>query len=107
MTGKVVGGISGVDIILGKLFIGLRHIPKSLIESVELVTEENKKRISSAIGWGTAGGLLFGPLGGVAGLVFGGRTKEVCYALYLTNGRNYLITSDVQTFQRIKAMSFK
>ncbi len=50
MTGKVVGGISGVDIILGKLFIGLRHIPKSLIESVELVTEENKKRISSAIG---------------------------------------------------------
>ncbi|MBM3702834.1 MAG: hypothetical protein FJW63_07615 [Actinobacteria bacterium] len=107
MPGKVVGGISGVDIIGGQLFIGLRHIKKSLIAGAELVTEENKKRVLSAIRWGAAGGLLLGPLGGVAGLVFGGRTKEVCFALYLTDGRNYLITSDPQTFQAIKAMSFK
>ena len=107
MSGKVVGGISAVDIILGKLFIGLKPISKSLIESVELVTADNKKRVLSSIGWGTAGGLFFGPIGGVAGLVFGGRTKEVCFALYLTDGRRYLITSDPQTFQRIKAMSFK
>lgn len=110
MPGKVIGGSArngtSVDVIFSTIIIGWKKIKKDLIENVELVTEENKKRVSSALGWGTVGGVFFGPLGGVAGFVFGGRTKEVCFALYLKDGRKYLITSDPSTFQRIKALSF-
>ena len=109
MSGKVIGGNVGkslmVDTFLNKVIIGFKSIHKSLIDRVELVTEENKKSIASALGWGTAGALLAGALGAVAGLVFGGRKKEVCYVLYLIDGRNYLIQSDIDTFQRIKALS--
>jgi hypothetical protein len=109
LSGRIVGGSAAagpVRVIFGALIIGLERIGKELIENVELVTEENKKRISSALGWGTAGTLFLGPIGGIAGLVFGGRTKEICFALYLKDGRKYLITSDPKTFQSIKAMSF-
>lgn len=108
MPGKVIGGSArrgtAVGISFGKLIIGFRSINRSLIENVELLTEENKKRILSALGWGAAG-LLIHPVGAVAGLVFGGRTKEVSYVIYLTDGRNYLVKSDVGTFQRVKALS--
>ena len=109
MSGKVIGGNTGrslmVDTFFNKVLIGFRSIHKSLIDRVELVTEKNKKNIASALGWGTAGALLAGPFGALAGLVFGGRTKEVFYVLYLIDGRNYLIQSDIDTFQRIKALS--
>ena len=110
MPGRIIGGSAeegaSVDAMFGVLMIGWEKINKNLIENVELLTEENKKRVLSALGWGAVGGVLLGPLGGIAGLVFGGRTKEVCFALYLNDGRKYLITSDTKTFQRIKAMNF-
>jgi len=109
LSGKVLGGSvrRGTSITAASdgLMIGWKIIRKASVESVELVTEENKKRIFSALGWGALG-LLLGPVGGIAGLVFGGRTKEICFALYLKDGRKYLITSDPQTYQSIKALCF-
>ncbi len=109
MAGSVIGGSArkgiSVGVTFGVLFIGWKRISKKLIKNAELVTEENKKSILSALGWGALGSLL-GPVGGVAGLVLGGRTKEICFALYLKDGRRYLITSDTKTYQNVKALCF-
>jgi len=112
MAGRVIGGNKKAEDERGLVVeashdffrIGDYRIDKDLIRRVELVTETNRKKISSALGWGISGGILFGPLGGIAGLVFGGRRKEVCFALYLKDGCNYLIVSDPTTYMLIKGM---
>ncbi len=109
MSGKVLEGSASRGTIVvanfAALVIGWESIDKELVEEVELVTEENKKKIFSALGWGALGSLL-NPIAGIAGLVFGGRTKEICFALYLKDGRKYLITSDPKTYQNIKSFCF-
>ncbi len=109
MSGKVIEGSASrgtnVSAAYGALMIGWETIGKASVESAELVTEENKKRISSALGWAALGSIL-NPIAGIAGLVFGGRTKEICFELYLKDGRKYLITSDPKTYQSIKALCF-
>ena len=41
-------------------------IYKDSIENEELITEDNRKRISSTLGWGTLGLLSLGPVAGIA-----------------------------------------
>ncbi len=52
---------------LKHLCVGRDDIPFEAIVSVDVVTEENAKRLSGALGWGVAGGLAFGPVGALAG----------------------------------------
>jgi hypothetical protein len=77
-----------------------------LIERVELHSEESIKKVLGTAGWGIAGGLLLGPLGAIGGMLIGGRTKKVCFAAYLKDGRKFMATTDSKTYQRLAAKAF-
>ena len=121
---KVINGSDNIGSVItlttDAFTIGSEKIDSAQILSVDLIAEENvlrteggKKSIVGAVGWGVAGTLALGPLGGLAGLVFGGRKRQkitsqtnICFALYLKDDRKYLISSDLSTFQTIKGMCF-
>lgn len=75
-------------------------------EKVEIVTEENKKKVLGTVGWGAAGALMLGPLGLLAGLLLGGKKKEVCFAGTFKDGRKLLATTDAKTFKKIMGAAF-
>jgi len=112
-SNKVIGGdYEGYQIAsyLGTIALskGFNNITigKQDIERVELMTEESKKKFLGAAGLGVAGGLLFGPVGLVAGALAGGNKKETCFACYLKNGKKFMAVTDAKTYQKIQAMSF-
>jgi hypothetical protein len=76
------------------------------IESLDVVTEENKKRFVGAAGWGLVGAAALGPLGALAGVLAGGRTKEVVVAVALKSGQRFLAQVDPATHKRLLALSF-
>jgi hypothetical protein len=77
------------------------------IASVEVVTEENKHKVAGKLGWGTAGLVAFGPVGALAGLLLGGRKKEVCFAVYLKDGKKFVAVADADVYKKFLAASFK
>lgn len=76
------------------------------VESVQVVTEDNKKSLMGAAGWGAVGALALGPVGLLAGLLGGGRHKEVVVAVTLKDGRRFLATVDPSTHKRLLALAF-
>lgn len=76
------------------------------IETLEIASEENVKKIGGTIGWGAAGGVLLGPVGLLAGLLAGGRKKEVTFVAKFKDGRKLLATTDSKTFIKMKAAVF-
>lgn len=115
LSGKVISGDfpEGAQMslnFLGDVFLSWGFVHnfnlRGQVERVELVTEENKKKLLSAAGWGLVGGVLAGPLGLIPGLVFGGRTKEICFACYLKDGRKFLAVSDNSIYQKIYSYVF-
>jgi hypothetical protein len=75
------------------------------IKSIQLQTEESVKRLPETAAWGLAGGLVFGPLGALAGVVLGGNRKNVCALCELKDGRKFLATMDQKVYQDMLAMS--
>jgi len=73
-------------------------IPIADVEEADIATEETVKRL----GWGVAGGLLFGPVGLLAGLLLGGK-KIVTFTCKLKDGRKFLGTTDSKTWTAIMA----
>ena len=86
-------------------FIG-ESIPGSSLDSVEIATEENVKKLSGTVGWGLAGGVLLGPVGLLAGLLIGGKKKEVTFVAKFKDGRKLLATTDSKTFTNIQVAAF-
>ena len=76
------------------------------LESVEVATEDSVKRLGGAIGWGVVGGTLLGPVGLLAGLLLGGRGKEVCFVAKFRDGRKLLATCDAKLYQQLLAKVF-
>lgn len=79
---------------------------KKELERVEIQTEDSVKKLAGTAGWGLAGGVLFGPLGLLAGIVFGGRKKDVLFTAYLKDGRKFLAVTDSKAFKSIQAAAF-
>jgi hypothetical protein len=77
------------------------------IKKIDLQTEESIKEISATLGWGLAGGLVFGPAGLLAGLMFGGNKKEVCILCELKDGRRFLAVMGNKTYQQMLALSIQ
>ncbi|MGM8931381.1 hypothetical protein [Salinicola halophyticus] len=78
----------------------------SEIEAVEQASEENVKRLGGTVGWGAAGAVIFGPVGLLAGLLAGGRGKEVTFVAKFTDGKKILATTDSKTWTKIQAATF-
>lgn len=82
-------------------------IPFKQLESVEIATEESVKKLSGTVGWGLAGAALLGPAGLLAGLLLGGKKKEVTFIAVFKDGRKMMATTDSKTFTQIQAAAFK
>jgi hypothetical protein len=79
---------------------------KGNIESLEVMTEEKKKKIAGTVGAGAIGGLLLGPLGVIGGMLIGGKKKEVTFVCVLKDGKKFLGVTENKTFQKLLAWSF-
>jgi hypothetical protein len=83
------------------------------VERVEIVTEENKKKMLGSVGWGltgaVVGGLIAAPIAiaaGLAGLLKGGNKKEICFACYLKDGRKFMAVVDPKIYMQISSLAF-
>ena len=76
------------------------------LSAVEIASEENVKRIGGTIGWGVAGAAILGPVGLLAGLLAGGRGKDITFIAQFSDGRKFLGTTDSKTFTEMKAVCF-
>jgi hypothetical protein len=81
-------------------------IPFTQLATVEMATEETVKKLGGTIGWGTAGALILGPVGLLAGLLLGGKKKEVTFVCALKDGRKFMATAESKVFTQLKAACF-
>lgn len=78
----------------------------SQLEEIAPASEENVKRLGGTVGWGIVGATLLGPVGLLAGLVAGGRGKDVTFVAKFKDGRKLLGTTDSKTFTKLSALTF-
>lgn len=76
------------------------------IEELEAASEENVKRLGGTVGWGIAGGVLLGPVGLLAGLIAGGRGKDVTFVCKLKDGRKFMATAPSDVYTKLLAARF-
>jgi len=76
------------------------------IERIEIMTEEKAKSFLGSAGLGIVGGLVFGPIGALAGILAGGNKREVCFACYLKDGRKFMAITDPKTYQKLATLAF-
>lgn len=81
-------------------------IPLTSLSEIDVASEENVKKIGGTIGWGAAGALVLGPVGLLAGLLLGGKKKEVTFVAKFKDGRKVLATTDSSTFTKLQAAVF-
>lgn len=99
-----VGGGGSFTLIGQKDGISKREtIESTEIEYLSLASEENIKRLGGTVGWGAAGGLILGPVGLLAGLLLGGKSKEVTFLVKFKDGRKLIATTDPKTWTAIQA----
>ncbi|MGY4677642.1 hypothetical protein ACWIT3_07915 [Pasteurella sp. P03HT] len=79
---------------------------KFQIETIELASEESAIRLGGAAGWGAVGGVLLGPVGLLAGLLLGGKGKDVTFIMVLKDGRKMLATTDSKTYTKMQSVMF-
>ncbi|HEY4048023.1 MAG TPA: hypothetical protein VGM27_14270 [Acidobacteriaceae bacterium] len=89
----------------GKTFAAKR-VPASSLSAVEIATEENVKKLGGTVGWGLVGGALLGPAGMLAGLLLGGRGKNVVFVAKFDDGLKMLASAESKTFTAIQAAAF-
>lgn len=73
---------------------------KNNIALIEQITEDNKNKVLSKAGWSTLGAIALGPVGLLAGLLMGGRTKYICMAVKLKSGEEFIAECDTKTYQK-------
>ena len=83
--------------------IEYEFIPFAEIAEMEKATEESITRLGGAVGWGLAGSLVFGGVGMLAGLLRGGKAKEVMFVCTFVDGRKMIAKTDSKTYERILA----
>lgn len=76
------------------------------LESVELASEDSVKRIGGTVGWGVAGAVVLGPVGLLAGLLLGGKGKDVTFVAKFKDGRKMLATTDSKTYTKLQSAVF-
>ena len=113
MKNKIIAGdYEGYDIMytFGNVMVYKNNhnfrLDKNNLQSVEIVTEENKKEIAGAAGWAIAGTVLLGPLGLIAGALIGGNKKEVTFVCNLKDGKKFLAIAESKIYTKLLAYVF-
>jgi len=78
----------------------------SEIDTVEPASEEAAIRLGGAVGWGAVGGVILGPVGLLAGLLLGGKGKDVTFIARFKDGKKILATTDAGTYKKLLAAVF-
>ncbi|MEQ1560657.1 MAG: hypothetical protein ABL933_17180 [Methyloglobulus sp.] len=86
----------------GKFF--RETIPITEIVELDAASEESVKRIGGTVGWGAVGGVLLGPVGLLAGLLVGGRGKDVTFVCKLKDGRKFMATVPSKVYTELSAV---
>ena len=73
------------------------------IVALELATKESVKRLGGTLGWGVAGAALLGPVGLLAGLLLGGKGKNVTFVCVFKDGKKILATTNNKTYIKFLA----
>lgn len=81
-------------------------IPFTDIVEIEVASEESAKRIGGTLGWGAVGALALGPVGLLAGLLVGGRGKDVTFVAKLKDGRKLMATTNSKNYTKMVAATF-
>lgn len=76
------------------------------LETVDVASEQSVKKIGGTIDWGAAGALVLGPVGLLAGLLLGGKKKEITFVAKFKDGRKLLATTDSATYTKLLAAVF-
>ncbi|CAM2894746.1 hypothetical protein [Vibrio rarus] len=76
------------------------------LESVDVASEENVKKMAGTIGWGTVGALALGPAGLLAGLLLGGKKKDITFIAKFKDGRKLLATTDSKSYTKLQSAVF-
>lgn len=76
---------------------------KDNIKEIEEITQENVESLAGSIGAGLVGGALLGPVGLLAGVLAGGKGKEVTFICKLIDGRRFIATTQASTYKQIIA----
>ena len=63
-------------------------------------------QLGGTVGWGVVGATLLGPVGLLAGLLLGGKGKDVTFIMKLKDGRKLLGTVDGKTYTKLNALIF-
>ncbi len=75
-------------------------------ETVDIASEDTVKKAGGTIGWGAVGALTLGPVGMLAGLLLGGKKKEVTFVATLKDGRKLMATTNNKSFVQLQAAVF-
>lgn len=90
----------------GVLVLNGIQVPLETLSDLEIATEENVKKLAGTIGWGIAGVAVFGLAGAVAGLIAGGRKKEITFIAKFEGGKRLFATTDKKTYTQLQASIF-
>lgn len=105
---KILGGDVAAgewEYSLGTLWGAFEQIDlRTQVKSVTPQTEESVKKLPEAAAWGLLG-LALGPMGLLAGVVFGGNRKAVCALVELNDGRKFLAVMDSKIYQEVLGIS--
>jgi hypothetical protein len=80
-------------------------ILSSKIDKLELATEESVISIGGAAGWGVAGSVLLGPIGLLAGLILGGKSKDITFICVFKDGRKFLGTASSSVYTALQKVT--
>jgi hypothetical protein len=82
------------------------RISTAEIEELDNASEESVKRLGGTAGWGAAGAMVLGPAGLLAGLLLGGKGKDVTFVCRFKDGRKFMATTDAKTHRQLVASIF-
>jgi hypothetical protein len=68
------------------------------LKSLEIDYDACTHSLPSALGLGTAGAMMLGPMGAAAGLMFSEDTKEVSFWAEFKDGRKFAGVTDAETY---------
>tara|TARA_B100000929_G_C15496091_1_gene416024 strand:- start:432 stop:797 length:366 start_codon:yes stop_codon:yes gene_type:complete len=82
-----------------------RYMPND-VEELAQASEDNVKRIGGTVGWGVAGAAILGPVGLLAGLIAGGKGKDVTFIIKFKDGKKALCTAKSKDFIKMQSSLF-